>query len=383
MALTATATENVREDIVRFLGLRDPDVVAGSPHRANLAFEVLHSRGDARLRALIRFARRLRRPGIIYCSTTREVDNVYTRAADAAHPGAPLPRQDGRQRPQPSAGDVHEDRAAHRHGGDQRLRPRHRQARHPLHRPLPVAGLARAVRAGGGPRRPRRAEGELHPALRRGRPRHPRGVAAEEPRASGPALQARHARWRRGRARAARPTSRRWRCRRRQGRASPPRCSRCSRRPGWSRSARTARSRSSRPPSRSRSSRAASPDSSRPCARRTAGASTRIGEYALTRSVAPCFLRRYFGEEDGTPCGLCDICRGRPERPSSFWEPIAQPERKKKRRRRGRRRSAGPIRPSAAPVAPTAGPRAEAPEQSDVPETTGEALGWGEGDSDS
>src|SRR5262250_82231 len=34
--------------------------------------------GDARLRALIRFARRLRRPGIIYCTTTREVDNVYT-----------------------------------------------------------------------------------------------------------------------------------------------------------------------------------------------------------------------------------------------------------------------------------------------------------------
>ena len=49
-------------------------------------------------------------------------------------------------------------------------------------------------------------------------------------------------------------------------------------------------------------------------------------------------LRRYFGEDDGTPCGLCDICRGRPERPSSFWEPIAQPERKKKKRRRGNRR---------------------------------------------
>src|SRR4029434_5025479 len=78
MPRTATAPAHVREDIVRFLGLRDPVVVAGSPHRANLAFEVLHSRGDARLRALIRFARRLRRPGIIYCTTTREVDNVYT-----------------------------------------------------------------------------------------------------------------------------------------------------------------------------------------------------------------------------------------------------------------------------------------------------------------
>src|SRR5207245_9996021 len=67
MALTATATANVRVDIQRLLGLRDAVVVAGSPHRANLAFEVLHSRGDARLRALVRFARRLRRPGIITC----------------------------------------------------------------------------------------------------------------------------------------------------------------------------------------------------------------------------------------------------------------------------------------------------------------------------
>ena len=77
MALTATATENVRDDITRYLGLRDPEVVAASPHRANLAFEVLESRGDARLRALMRLSRRLRRPGIVYCSTTREVDNVY------------------------------------------------------------------------------------------------------------------------------------------------------------------------------------------------------------------------------------------------------------------------------------------------------------------
>jgi hypothetical protein len=60
-------------------------------------------------------------------------------------------------------------------------------------------------------------------------------------------------------------------------------------------------------------------------------------------------LRRYFGEEDGAPCGLCDICRGRPERPSSFWEPIAQPERKKKKkRRRGHRRR---NKKAAAPVA--------------------------------
>ncbi len=63
-----------------------------------------------------------------------------------------------------------------------------------------------------------------------------------------------------------------------------------------------------------------------------------IAEYALTSECRAVLLRRYFGEADGEPCNLCDICRGRPERPSSFWEPIAQPERKKKKRKRTARR---------------------------------------------
>jgi ATP-dependent DNA helicase RecQ len=77
LALTATATAKVREDIVRFLALREPDVVASSPHRSNLAFQVFTAIGDQRSRALARYAYRLHRPGIIYCATTREVDTVY------------------------------------------------------------------------------------------------------------------------------------------------------------------------------------------------------------------------------------------------------------------------------------------------------------------
>src|SRR5262249_42569932 len=41
LALTATATPKVRADIVRFLGMREPTIVSSSPHRSNLAFEVL------------------------------------------------------------------------------------------------------------------------------------------------------------------------------------------------------------------------------------------------------------------------------------------------------------------------------------------------------
>jgi ATP-dependent DNA helicase RecQ len=77
LALTATATERVRETIVRSMRMREPTVVASSPHRSNLAFEVLPCEGDTRLRATVRLLRRLRRPGIVYCSTKREVDLVY------------------------------------------------------------------------------------------------------------------------------------------------------------------------------------------------------------------------------------------------------------------------------------------------------------------
>jgi ATP-dependent DNA helicase RecQ len=78
LALTATATPRVRSGIVNSLRMREPEVVASSPHRSNLAFEVLPCEGGVRARVLLRLARRLRRPGIVYCSTRREVDLVYT-----------------------------------------------------------------------------------------------------------------------------------------------------------------------------------------------------------------------------------------------------------------------------------------------------------------
>ena len=77
LALTATATGKVRDAIQRFLGMENAVVVSSSPHRSNLAFDVLRCGDGARLRALLRLAFRVRRPGIIYCSTTREVDELY------------------------------------------------------------------------------------------------------------------------------------------------------------------------------------------------------------------------------------------------------------------------------------------------------------------
>ena len=77
MALTATATAKVRADLIRFLALKKPLVIAESPHRPNLAFEVISCGGNARLRALSRLVLNLPRPGIVYCSTTRDVDAVH------------------------------------------------------------------------------------------------------------------------------------------------------------------------------------------------------------------------------------------------------------------------------------------------------------------
>jgi len=77
LALTATATPPVREDIVRYLGLREPEVIVSSPHRHNLFFSVRRAAGDEKLRQLAKLARRLPRPGIIYCSTTKTVEDVW------------------------------------------------------------------------------------------------------------------------------------------------------------------------------------------------------------------------------------------------------------------------------------------------------------------
>jgi len=77
LGLTATATAPVRDDIVRYLALRDPEIIVSSVHRHNLLFEVRRLRGDEKLRHLAKLARRLPRPGIIYCATTKAVDDVW------------------------------------------------------------------------------------------------------------------------------------------------------------------------------------------------------------------------------------------------------------------------------------------------------------------
>src|SRR5712691_1451270 len=75
-AYTATATERVRQDIAKSLGLREPDVVVGSFDRPNLIYK-----GDRGLGGMTQVRevldRHARESGIIYCTTRKDVDNLH------------------------------------------------------------------------------------------------------------------------------------------------------------------------------------------------------------------------------------------------------------------------------------------------------------------
>lgn len=85
MALTATATQQVREDIEASLALRDPLRVVASFDRPNLSFSVERpsSRADKNA-ALLEFARtREDCSGIVYCMSRRAVEEVCDSLCEA------------------------------------------------------------------------------------------------------------------------------------------------------------------------------------------------------------------------------------------------------------------------------------------------------------
>ncbi len=94
LALTATATPAVADDVLAQMAMKDPKVVRVSFHRPNLAFDVRKVGGEAdKLRVLGKLIQRLRRPGIIYCATVRAVDELYVALR---HGKIPVERYNGK-----------------------------------------------------------------------------------------------------------------------------------------------------------------------------------------------------------------------------------------------------------------------------------------------
>ena len=333
MALTATATEKVREDIVRFLGMRDPKVVSSSPHRSNLAFEVMICRDTtARLRALARLAQRLRRPGIIYCTTTKEVDTVYAMLMKL---GIPAHRYHGKM----NAGDRNAQQELFMKPGRRTVmvatsafglgidKP---DIRYVVHQQSP-ASLEQYVQEAG---RSGRDGAKSNCIL----------LHDPEDRGTHEALLARsrlrpEQLYRLGRALAA------W-----AGEGRTPDVSALALSAELGDRATTAllvpiEEAGIVEFDEQKVSVTTSPDQVEERVSSLAGQfenlrtqdSRRLDSLADYAGIETCraeYLRSYFGEEGGEPCGLCDICRGRPERPSTFFQAIAAPPKRGKRRRR-------------------------------------------------
>jgi ATP-dependent DNA helicase RecQ len=83
MALTATATERVREDIIHQLALQDPVVHIATFNRPNLYYEVRPKQRQS-YSELVQIIRQSQGSGIVYCLTRKRVDEL---AAKLQHDG--------------------------------------------------------------------------------------------------------------------------------------------------------------------------------------------------------------------------------------------------------------------------------------------------------
>lgn len=80
LALTATATGEVRQDIIRQLGMDDPHVTVTGFARPNLHFEVQRTVNEAaKDRELERILSSNDGSGVVYCATVREAERLHER----------------------------------------------------------------------------------------------------------------------------------------------------------------------------------------------------------------------------------------------------------------------------------------------------------------
>ena len=157
IALTATATDDVRGDIIHRLALREPSIVVTGFDRPNLAYESRRVQKVAEKdRLLIETLRKEMGSGIIYCSMRFAVDeitamlseNLADRSIFAYHAGMDQAARASNQ-------ERFMTHAARRRGRDQRLWHGDQQAGHSLCRALQRARHAGGVLPGSRSRRSR------------------------------------------------------------------------------------------------------------------------------------------------------------------------------------------------------------------------------------
>lgn len=78
LALTATATQDVRNDIIKSLEMKDPEIVINGFNRKNLIYGVKKFyRSEDKKRGLLEFMQKAKAPGIIYTSSVKDAEEVY------------------------------------------------------------------------------------------------------------------------------------------------------------------------------------------------------------------------------------------------------------------------------------------------------------------
>jgi ATP-dependent DNA helicase RecQ len=88
IALTATATERVREDIIKHLRLRDPEVFVASFNRPNLSYRVIPK--EQPTKQILDFIKsRPMDSGIVYCATRASADRVAESLSERGFPAVP------------------------------------------------------------------------------------------------------------------------------------------------------------------------------------------------------------------------------------------------------------------------------------------------------
>ncbi len=101
LALTASATPEVRADIMKQLGFKNGKIFAGSFARPNLAYHVMHT--DSRIHTLVKMIKRSVGSAIVYCKSRKRTQEIAELLrlekvnADFYHAGLPQETRNERQ----------------------------------------------------------------------------------------------------------------------------------------------------------------------------------------------------------------------------------------------------------------------------------------------